>query len=41
VSDPIYEDIVQVGEVAKYSFDEERAWLLPSDSEQATKDDQE
>lgn len=41
VSDPIYEDIVQVGQVAKYSFDEDRAWLLPSDSEQATKDDQE
>jgi iron(III) transport system ATP-binding protein len=41
VSDPIYEEIVQVGQVAKYSFDEDRAWLLPSDSEQATKDDQE
>lgn len=41
VSDPVYEEIVQVGEVAKYSFLESRAWLLPSDSHQATKQDQE
>ena len=41
VSDPIYEEIVPVGRVAKYSFDEDRAWLLPSESEQATKEDQE
>lgn len=40
-SDPIYEEIVPVGKVAKYSFDEDRAWLLPSDSEQATAEDQE
>ncbi|MEY3165984.1 MAG: hypothetical protein RLZZ291_501 [Actinomycetota bacterium] len=41
VSDPIYEEIVPVGKVAKYSFDEDRAWLLPSESAQATKEDQE
>ena len=41
VSDPIYEEIVQVGKVAKYSFDEDRAWLLPSDSEFERKQDQE
>ncbi|MEY3325715.1 MAG: hypothetical protein RL694_602 [Actinomycetota bacterium] len=41
VSDPIYEEIVSVGKVAKYSFDEDRTWLLPSESEQATKEDQE
>ncbi len=41
VSDPIYEEIVQVGSVAKYSFDEDRAWLLPSDSELERKQDQE
>ena len=41
VSDPIYEEIVQVGSVAKYSFDENRAWLLPSDSELERKQDQE
>lgn len=40
-SDPIYEEIVPVGKVAKYSFDEDRAWLLPSDSDQATQEDQE
>ncbi len=40
-SDPVYEEIVPVGKVAKYSFAEDRAWLLPSDSEQATKEDQE
>ena len=41
VSDPVYEEIVQVGEVAKYSFSESRAWLLPSDSDLATRQDQE
>ncbi len=41
VSDPIYEEIVSVGKLAKYSFDEDRTWLLPSESEQATKEDQE
>ena len=32
VSDPIYDEIVPVGAVAKIGFDESRAWLLPSDS---------
>jgi iron(III) transport system ATP-binding protein len=32
VSDPVYDDIVPVGAVAKINFDESRAWLLPSDS---------
>jgi len=32
VSDPVYDDIVSVGAVAKINFDESRAWLLPSDS---------
>ncbi|MBM3656256.1 MAG: ABC transporter ATP-binding protein [Actinobacteria bacterium] len=32
VSDPIYEEIVPVGKIAKYSFDPSRAWLLPSQS---------
>lgn len=41
VSDPVYEEIVPVGKVAKYSFAADRAWLLPSDSDQATKQDQE
>ena len=35
VSDPIYEEIVAVGKVARYSFDPSRAWLLPSDSIEA------
>lgn len=30
VSDPIYDEIVPVGQVAKIEFDESRAWLLPS-----------
>jgi iron(III) transport system ATP-binding protein len=32
VSDPIYDEIVPVGAVAKIGFDESRAWLLPSDT---------
>lgn len=32
VSDPIYDEIVPVGAVAKLDFDESRAWLLPSES---------
>lgn len=32
VSDPIYDEIVKVGKLAKYSFDPSRAWLLPSES---------
>lgn len=32
VSDPVYDEIVPVGAVAKIDFDESRAWLLPSDS---------
>ena len=32
VSDPIYDEIVAVGKVARYAFDPSRAWLLPSDS---------
>ena len=31
VSDPIYDEIVPVGAVAKIDFDESRAWLLPSE----------
>ena len=34
VSDPIYDEIVPVGKIAKYSFDPSRAWLLPSQSSQ-------
>jgi iron(III) transport system ATP-binding protein len=30
VSDPIYDEIVPVGSMAKIEFDESRAWLLPS-----------
>jgi iron(III) transport system ATP-binding protein len=41
VSDPIYDEIVPVGKIANYSFNPERAWLLPSDSSHATKQDQE
>ncbi len=41
VSDPIYEEIVPVGKIAHYSFEPDRAWLLPSDSTHATKQDQE
>ena len=29
VSDPIYSEIVQVGESAQYDFDSDRSWLLP------------
>jgi iron(III) transport system ATP-binding protein len=31
VSNPVYEEIVPVGSVAKYSFDQNRAWLVSSD----------
>lgn len=31
VSDPIYDEIVPVGSVAKIEFDENRSWLLPSE----------
>ena len=41
VSDPIYEEIVPVGKIAHYSFEPDRARLLPSDSTHATKQDQE
>jgi iron(III) transport system ATP-binding protein len=41
VSDPIYDEIVTVGKVAKYSFDQKRAWLLPSDSAQAIQGEKE
>jgi iron(III) transport system ATP-binding protein len=41
VSDPIYDEIVSVGKVAKYSFDPSRAWLLPSESAQAMKGERE
>lgn len=41
VSDPVYDEIVQIGKVARYSFAADRAWLLPSDSTLATKQDQE
>lgn len=30
VSDPIYDEIVPVGQMAQFSFDPTRAWLLPS-----------
>jgi iron(III) transport system ATP-binding protein len=30
-SDPIYEEIVPVGEFAEFSFDPNRSWLLPAD----------
>ena len=39
VSDPIYDEIVPVGKIAKYSFDPSRAWLLPSESSEAMKED--
>lgn len=32
VSDPIFEEIVQVGQYAEFSFDPMRSWLLPADS---------
>jgi iron(III) transport system ATP-binding protein len=31
VSDPIFSDIVPVGEFAEFSFDPNRSWLLPAD----------
>ena len=31
VSNPVYEEIVPVGSIAKYSFDQNRAWLVSSD----------
>jgi len=30
VSDPIYSEIVQVGESAQYDFESNRSWLLPA-----------
>ena len=30
VSDPIYSEIVQIGEFAKFEFDTNRSWLLPA-----------
>lgn len=39
VSDPVYDEIVPVGKIAKYSFDSDRAWLLPSESAEATRED--
>jgi hypothetical protein len=39
VSDPVYDEIVPVGKIAKYSFDPSRAWLLPSESSEAMKED--
>jgi iron(III) transport system ATP-binding protein len=32
VSDPIFSEIVPVGEYAEFAFDPERSWLLPADS---------
>jgi iron(III) transport system ATP-binding protein len=32
VSDPIFSEIVPVGEYAEFGFDPERSWLLPADS---------
>lgn len=32
VSDPKHDEIVPVGQMAEFSFDENRAWLLPSDN---------
>jgi iron(III) transport system ATP-binding protein len=32
VSDPIFGEIVPVGEYAEFAFDPERSWLLPADS---------
>jgi hypothetical protein len=32
VSDPLFEDIVKVGEYAEFSFDPMRSWLLPADT---------
>jgi iron(III) transport system ATP-binding protein len=32
VSDPIFSEIVPVGEYAEFAFDPERSWLLPGDS---------
>jgi iron(III) transport system ATP-binding protein len=31
-SDPIFEEIVKVGEYAEFSFDPMRSWLLPADT---------
>ena len=31
VSNPVYEEIVPVGSIAKYSFDQNRAWLVSSE----------
>lgn len=31
-SDPIFEEIVKVGELAEFSFDPMRSWLLPADT---------
>jgi iron(III) transport system ATP-binding protein len=31
VSNPVYEEIVPVGSIAKYSFDQNRAWLVSTD----------
>ena len=39
VSDPVYEEIVPVGKIAKYAFAADRAWLLPSDSLAEMKED--
>jgi iron(III) transport system ATP-binding protein len=35
VSDPVYDEIVPVGAVAKIDFDSSRAWLMPSSGEHA------
>jgi iron(III) transport system ATP-binding protein len=32
VSDPLFEEIVKVGEYAEFSFDPMRSWLLPADT---------
>ncbi|MBI3430036.1 MAG: ABC transporter ATP-binding protein [Actinobacteria bacterium] len=32
VSDPKYDEIVPIGQMAEFSFDQERAWLLPADA---------
>lgn len=32
VSDPKYDEIVPIGQMAEFSFDQTRAWLLPSDA---------
>ncbi len=31
VSDPVYDNIVPIGQIAEFSFDQSRAWLLPSE----------